>query len=457
MQPQQTTEIVSVLAHSVHYGIVTAGLLGLLALLAPQWLPGGRVPARAGPADSHAQRVASLRSSIARGSLADVLVVAVPTSTTAAAPVRPPDPPTRPLALPLALVSSAAAAGIHAAVGPTHFEEGLLIGSFFAVAALAQLGWAAAVLVAPSRRLLLIGAVGNLAIVALWLATRTVGLPFGIDDRARGQRPLGPRGHRLGTDHRRPLPRAPGPSRTPRTRPRSAGLAPRRAAVATGLPDRDRAPAVRRSGGGMNIDSWMVGMVCNAIISLAYLLIVFAVAVPLARSGQLRKNPLGAATAAIFLTCSVHHGAHAIHMLLPAFGIYDEQGLAMRVGWGWPLALWDVAGAVVGVYYWSLRRNYPGMLHGAQLFADLRQREQQALELNDSVLQGLVVAKMALDLDDVEKARGALTHSISSASAIITDLLGSDHFDAVLLRSNAATGKKPPGHDSSPPPTTPAE
>ena len=47
-------------------------------------------------------------------------------------------------------------------------------------------------------------------------------------------------------------------------------------------------------------------------------------------------------------------------------------------------------------------------MQGAQLFEDLRQREQQALEINDNVLQGLVVAKMALDLDQPDKANDAL-------------------------------------------------
>jgi len=38
------------------------------------------------------------------------------------------------------------------------------------------------------------------------------------------------------------------------------------------------------------------------------------------------------------------------------------------------------------MYYWTLRRNYSSVMHGAQLFEDLRQRERQALELNDTVL-----------------------------------------------------------------------
>ena len=158
--------------------------------------------------------------------------------------------------------------------------------------------------------------------------------------------------------------------------------------------------------------SWHIGMVCNAIIALAYFLIVVAIVVPLARSHQLRSNPLGAATGAIFLTCAVHHGAHSVHMLLPSLGVDDPQGLAMRAAWDWPLAIWDVIGAVVGLYYWTLRTNYSSLMQGAQLFEDLRRREQQALELNDSVLQGLVVAKMALDLDPPEKAHEALTSSI---------------------------------------------
>ena len=196
----------------------------------------------------------------------------------------------------------------------------------------------------------------------------------------------------------------------------------------------------------MTVESWQVGLVCNAVIMAAYLGICLAIVVPLAQSRQLRSNPLGAATAAIFLTCAGHHGAHSAHLLLPALGFDDPDGLAMRTAWGWPLAGWDLVGAVVGVYYWSLRRNYGSLMQGAQLFQDLRQREQQALELNDTVLQGLVVAKMALDLDQPTKANIALTSSISSASRIITELLGSKHHSLDLLRSVPAAVVAPTPH-----------
>jgi signal transduction histidine kinase len=197
--------------------------------------------------------------------------------------------------------------------------------------------------------------------------------------------------------------------------------------------------------------SWEVGTVSNAFIMAAYLGICLAIVVPLAKSHQLRTNPLGAATGAIFFTCAVHHGSHAIHMLLPSLGVSDSEGLAMRVGWGWPLAIWDVIGAVVAIYYWTLRRNYGSLMQGAQLFQDLRQREQQALELNDTVLQGLVVAKMALDLDQPIKANEAVTSSIASASRIITELLGSKHASLDLLRSVPAAVSVPtPDLDTTP-------
>ena len=149
----------------------------------------------------------------------------------------------------------------------------------------------------------------------------------------------------------------------------------------------------------------------------------------------------------------MHHGIHALHMALPAFGVDDEKGLAMRAAWDWPLSLWEVVGAVVAIYYWSLRRNYSSLMEGAQLFKDLRQREQQALELNDTVLQGLVVAKMALDLDEPQRAHESLTASIDSASRIITDLLGNNAYHSLdLVRSSAATVVA-----DAPPPDVPGE
>ena len=184
---------------------------------------------------------------------------------------------------------------------------------------------------------------------------------------------------------------------------------------------------------------WLVGLLANGVLAVVYSAIVVAIVRPLVRTHQLRSNPLGAATGAIFLTCAVHHGAHALHMAAPWFGVDLVQGTAMRDAWGWQLALWDVVGAAAGVYYWTLRRHYADLMEGAQLFQDLRAREQQALELNDTVLQGLVVARMSLEVGDEERALASIDATITSASAIITDLLGQPaRGSAGPLRSTAA-------------------
>jgi len=66
---------------------------------------------------------------------------------------------------------------------------------------------------------------------------------------------------------------------------------------------------------------WQLDIAANLVVAVAYVAIAGAILVPLVREGQLRSNRLGAATAAIFLTCAVHHGSHAAHLVLPVFGL----------------------------------------------------------------------------------------------------------------------------------------
>ena len=197
------------------------------------------------------------------------------------------------------------------------------------------------------------------------------------------------------------------------------------------------------------MDWWTVGLVANAVIAVAYSGIVAFIVVPLARSRQLTKNRLGAATAAIFLTCALHHGIHALHLVLPSLAGDVAQGTAVRAEWGWELAAWDVVGALVALYYFGLRRTYGSLMQGAQLFYDLRRRERQALEINDNVLQGLVVAKMALELDQQDTAVAALDASIAAASRMISGLMTTDDrpVAAGLLRTRPAV-LQPTGSDS---------
>jgi len=69
-------------------------------------------------------------------------------------------------------------------------------------------------------------------------------------------------------------------------------------------------------------------------------------------------------------------------------------------------------------------------------------RRQQALQINDNVVQGLAVAKYAFDLGEFEKAKEALDGTLAGARRIISDLLDEVSIDEVgaLTRDTAATG-----------------
>lgn len=156
----------STLAHAVHYSVLGVGLLGLVALLGPHLVPWS---AATRSRDDHQHRVDLLRAELAGTTVLTRTQVARTGTGTRTGRL-----------LPIAIMSSASAASVHAALGPEHFRERALFGLFFATAALAQMGWAVAMTVHPTGTLLKAAVVGNAVTIALWALTRTVGLPGGL-------------------------------------------------------------------------------------------------------------------------------------------------------------------------------------------------------------------------------------------------------------------------------------
>lgn len=164
------------LAHGIHYAIVAAGIVGILALLLPQLherRAGAHSPRARLPRDVHEARVMTLRAEIAAGALGTHVRPGNPQAST--------PEPLLPVAartvLPAAFVASTAAAGVHAAMAPSHLAHGTVSGLFFLAAAAFQVAWAAGLVLGVSRRAAVLGAGANLAFVGLWGVTRTVGLP----------------------------------------------------------------------------------------------------------------------------------------------------------------------------------------------------------------------------------------------------------------------------------------
>jgi hypothetical protein len=115
---------------------------------------------------------------------------AAPTDDAAAAPTVPTTDPTTAAAPPVAVpatgpehwVLAAALVGagtIHAAMAPSHLGESAVEGAGFVASAFAQILLAGAVLLRPTRRVLLAVSGLSLALLAAWVVSRTAGLPFG--------------------------------------------------------------------------------------------------------------------------------------------------------------------------------------------------------------------------------------------------------------------------------------
>jgi hypothetical protein len=109
-----------------------------------------------------------------------VIAILVATSAAVAVGVR------HGLPLPFSVAGSATAgaAFIHFAVAPEHFREWWGFGVFFVLCGEAQLGWALLLRRRPWPLVAAVGLTGSLLLVALWLVSRTVGLPLGPDPGA---------------------------------------------------------------------------------------------------------------------------------------------------------------------------------------------------------------------------------------------------------------------------------
>jgi hypothetical protein len=74
---------------------------------------------------------------------------------------------------------SLGAATLHFAYSPSHLAEYWLYGIFFVVLAWSQMFWAIGVVLRPWRWLLVAGIAGNVAVIAVWVLSRTVGVWVG--------------------------------------------------------------------------------------------------------------------------------------------------------------------------------------------------------------------------------------------------------------------------------------
>ncbi|HLF17243.1 MAG TPA: hypothetical protein VI796_07440 [Candidatus Thermoplasmatota archaeon] len=197
----------------------------------------------------------------------------------------------------------------------------------------------------------------------------------------------------------------------------------------------------------MEFSWWMVTAGANAVMVVVYGAIAVGMVRALAKGRQWFTNPILTATAAIFVVCTFGHGVHLEHSLLLVVGAESDDGVevssaARTMFADWRLLVWDGFTAVVALWYWSMRNRFAIIYQGAALCEDMAKRQTEARDLHDLVVQGLVEAKMALDLGKRDEGAAAVDRTLESAKRIITGLLGKEGSEAALgpgsLRREAA-------------------
>lgn len=195
------------------------------------------------------------------------------------------------------------------------------------------------------------------------------------------------------------------------------------------------------------MEAWWIGLAANAVISVAFLAVAAVLLTNAVKTHHVRNNPLGVATTILYITCGGGHVVHTLQLLDVPLGYATAAGIAIQAEYANNPHMWiiDILTAIAGVSYWLMRRRFPALVSGAAVYEDLRERQRRALEINDNVVQGLVRAKMALELDRQDEGDAAVAETLGKARHIITDLLGTETLDAGGLRRQTPgrTGDKP--------------
>lgn len=152
---------------------------------------------------------------------------------------------------------------------------------------------------------------------------------------------------------------------------------------------------------------------------------------------QLLSNPLLTGMALIFTTCAVGHLIHFEHVMLPIYAPAAAAWLGLgdaahAVGFGtWariamvdPILLGtDIVTALLGGWYFTLRRQQRSVLHGAALSDDLRAREREAHMMHDSVVQTVAEAQILLEMGRHKEAVETIQAAIDESQTIVDTFL----------------------------------
>ena len=152
-------------------------------------------------------------------------------------------------------------------------------------------------------------------------------------------------------------------------------------------------------------------------------------------------TPYGVAFAYVVL----HHGV--LGVLDPASVYEHSAGRANPWVWAAIHGGFVLAASIVQIFSW--RFNEVEHARAEALRAEVLEhelRKRQALQINDNIVQGLVVAKLAASMGDRVGSDQALGAALARARGLISDLIGETGYDGTiipgdLVRDLAATSE----------------
>lgn len=176
----------------------------------------------------------------------------------------------------------------------------------------------------------------------------------------------------------------------------------------------------------MAFEWWMVAAGANVVMVVLYAAIAVLILYGIYRGHQWRTNPIALATAAVFVSCTIGHGHHLLHVVPSALtGETAEAVAAGRAMFSdWRLILWDGFTASVAIWYWAMRSRLAIIYSGASLCEDMVERQRHAAVLHENVVAGLSRAWTAIDEGRREEGTKEVAATLEASKNIITTLIG---------------------------------
>jgi len=186
---------------------------------------------------------------------------------------------------------------------------------------------------------------------------------------------------------------------------------------------------------------WYTALGASALIAFALSWIAARTWYGLIHSHQVRSNRLGCSAAGIFTLLAAGEIFILVLMVLMSVPSAFSPDLQTWRSLAWGATLIEVAVAIVALYYIRLRFVTPHLDRKSPRFLyDITAARAQAVEMNDNVLQGIVLAQMYLELGDREQCHRVLGITLENSRDIMTTVLGEQRVrPGDLVREHATT------------------